>query len=159
MEKEQGDLAAPKEAIVAEAGGKVTRNPLVHLKDLKWVVEDRLDEIEEVWETDYPISMTMIQAKIDDLDRAWIEFDTQHDRLSVISGRGRLFGLQAYHAELEPWYWGHISEAKEVLKEEQAKEAALKEDLAKEATLKEEQVRKAVLEKVVVVGGSIAAFE
>ena len=93
MEEEQGDLAALKEAIEAEAGVKATKNPLAHLRDLKDRVDVQLNEIEKMLETNYPISTSVLQAKIDDLDRAWIEFDTQHNRLSIISGRGRLLGL------------------------------------------------------------------
>ena len=52
-------------------------------------------------ETNDPIPTSVLQEKIDDLDRASSEFDTQHDRLCVISGRGQLLGLQAYHADLE----------------------------------------------------------
>ena len=51
-------------------------------------------------ESNNPISMSELQAMIGDLDRAWFEFDSQHDRLCVISGRGWLLGLQAYHADL-----------------------------------------------------------
>ena len=100
-------------------------NPLVSLRDLKDKVEVRLSEIRKTL-ANYPISASMLQAKINDLDRAWIEFDTQHDRLSIISGRGRLLGLQAYHAALKRWYWAHIDKAEDALKEERAKKAALK---------------------------------
>ena len=120
---------------------------------------DRINKLEPMLERNYPISTPVLLAKIDDLNRAWSEFVTQHDRLSVISGRGRLLGLQAYRTELEYWYGDCTEEAKEVLSEEQAKESAPKEDLVNEAALKEEQTMRAVLDNVVMVGGRIAAFE
>ena len=73
-----------------------------------------------------PISTSMLQMAIDNLERAWSEFKTQHHRLCIIAGRGQLQGLQAYHATLLHHYWVHIGKAEDTLEEEQAKEAALK---------------------------------
>ena len=119
-----------------ERGGQC--NPLVSLSDLKDKVEVRFTEIEKTL-ANYPISTSMLQAKIDDLDRAWFEFETRHHWLSIISGRGRLQGLQAYHAALKRRYWAHIDKAEDALEEEQAKETALK--------------------KLVIYGQKIAAWE
>ena len=73
-----------------------------------------------------PISTSMLQTAIDNLERAWSEFKTQHHRLCIIARRGRLQGLQAYHAALQRHYWVHIDKAEDALEEEQAKEAVLK---------------------------------
>ena len=70
--------------------------------------------------------MPVLQAKIDDVDTAWIKFDTHHSWLSSISGRGRLLGLQASHAALKHWFLAHIDNAEAALKEELDKKAALK---------------------------------
>ena len=73
-----------------------------------------------------PISTSTLQTRIENLERAWTEFKAQYDRLRTIAGRGRLQGLQAYHATLQSHCWVHIDKAEDALEEEQAKEAALK---------------------------------
>ena len=107
-------------------------NPLISLRDCKVEVEFRLNEIRKTL-ANKPISTSMLEAKIDDADIAWIGFCTHHRWLSSIAGRGRLLGLTAHHSALKRWFLAHINYADAVLKEEQAK--------------------KAVLDKVVMVGG------
>ena len=106
-----------------ERGGQC--NPLVFLRDLKDKVEVGIAQMEKTLATN-PISTSMLQTRIDNLERAWSEFKTQYHRLHIIAGRGRLQGLQAYHATLQRHYWVHIEKAEDALEEEQAKEAALK---------------------------------
>ena len=77
----------------AEAGAKATRNPLAQLRDLGYRVVDLINKIEPMSERKDPISTPVLLEKIDDLNQAWGELVTQHDRLCVISGRGRLQGL------------------------------------------------------------------
>ena len=113
-------------------------NPLVFLRGLKDNVEVRFAHMEKTLATN-PISMYTLQMRIENLERAWTEFKAQYDRLRTIAGRGRLQGLQAYHATLQRHYWVHIEKAEDTLEEEQAKEAALK--------------------KVVIYGQKIAAWE
>ena len=113
-------------------------NPLMSLRDCKVEVEFRLNEIRKTL-ANKPISTSVLEAKIDDADIAWIRFCTHHRWLSSIAGRGWLLGLKVYHSALKRWFLAHINYADAVLKEEQAK--------------------KAVLDKVVMVGGRIAAFE
>ena len=178
---EQAEEARLREAIEAEANVKAMKNPLVSLIDLKGKVDVRLSEIRKTL-ANHPISTAMLTTRIDDLDWAWIEFNDQHNRVSVVSGRGCLQGLQAYHAALKSRYVADVDIAYATLREEQAKrkpaleeeleiEAALKEDQEMKAArtiqlawrrcsaLKEEHVQKAVLEKVVMVGQRILACE
>ena len=136
-EEEQVEPAAVETVLnEAEAGVKATRNPLAQLRDLGNRVVDLINKIDLRLGTNKPISMPVLLAKVDNLNRAWSKFVTQHDRLCVISRRGRLLGLQAYYADLEYWYRDCIEEAKE-------------------AALKEEQTMRAVLDKVVMVGGGL----
>ena len=93
-EEEQVEPAAVATVLnEAEAGVKATRNPLAQLMDLKVRVADRLNEMEKTLESNNPLSTTEMRAMINDLDDAWFEFVDQYDRLLIISGRGRLFGL------------------------------------------------------------------
>ena len=93
-EEEQVEPAAVETVLnEAEAGVKATRNPLAQLMDLKVRVADRLNEMEKTLESNNPLSTTEMRAMINDLDDAWFEFVDQYDRLLIISGRGRLFGL------------------------------------------------------------------
>ena len=68
----------------------------------------------------------MLQTRIDNLERAWSEFKAQYHRLRIIARRGRLLGLQAYHATLQRCCVEVHACAEDTLEEEQAKEAALK---------------------------------
>ena len=76
--------------------------------------------------TTNPISRSMLQTRINNLDRVWFEFKAQYLQLLIIARKGRLQGLRAYHDTLQRIYWEHIKKAEDTLKEEQAKEAALK---------------------------------
>ena len=123
-----------------ERGGQC--NPLVFLRDLKDKVEVRIARLEKTLTTN-PISMSTLQTSIDNLERAWSEFKTQHHRLSIIAGRGRLQGLQAYHAALQRHYLEVHAHAEAALKEaikaahEKANDAKAAEKAAKkEATRK-----------------------
>ena len=84
--------------------------------------------MEKTLESNNPLSTTEMRARINDLNDAWFKFVDQYDRLLIISGRGRLFGLRAYYTDLIEWYFGYRSGWLRILEMEQAKEAALTED-------------------------------
>ena len=55
----------------AEADVKAKKSPLASLIDLKGKVEAQVTEVEKML-ANHPISTSVLQAKLDDLDRAWI---------------------------------------------------------------------------------------
>ena len=93
----------------AEAGAKASRSPLAQLMYLKGRVADQLNKMEKTLESGNPISTTEMRARIKDLDDAWFKFLDQHNKLHIISRRGRLFGLEAYYSDLSMWWLGHSS--------------------------------------------------
>ena len=60
-------------------------NPLVFLRGLKDKVEVRIAQMEKTLATN-PISTSMLQTRIENLERAWTEFKAQYDRLRTIAG-------------------------------------------------------------------------
>ena len=146
-----------------ERGGQC--NPLVFLRDLKDKVEVRITWMEKTLATN-PISTSMLQTRINNIERAWSEFKTQYHRLHFIAGRGWLQGLQAYHATFQRRYLEVHARAKAALKEaiktayEKANKAKTEQkNSVKKPSIEEEQAKEAVLKKVVMYGQKIAAWE
>ena len=83
---------------------KALGNPLVLLRHLKVRMMQHIHVIKGKLESDNPISTTEMRVSIRYLDNAWSKFLDQYDNLSQISGRGRLFGLEACYSDLHKWY-------------------------------------------------------
>ena len=130
----------------AEAGAKASRSPLAQLMHLKGGVADQLNEMDEILVSGRPISATKMQAKVQDFDDAWSKFTVQHDKLRKISGRGRLFGLEACYSDISRWWLGHSSFWHRVLKVMEDKEAAMMKDqeVKKEKPPKKNLLREAI---------------
>ena len=100
---------APNVPNKAEVGNKALKSPLAQLMHLKGRVSVQLHGMEKILESGKPISTTEMEARIQDFDDAWSKFTVQHDKLRKISGRGRLFGLEACFSDLSRWWLGHSS--------------------------------------------------
>ena len=100
---------------------KALGNPLVLLRHLKVRVMQIIHTMKGKLESDTPISITEMQVDIECLDDAWDKFLDQEDLVSQISGRGRLFGLEACYTELHQQYWGYERGWQRILEEEQDK--------------------------------------
>ena len=100
---------------------KALINPLALLKHLKVRVMGHINVMKEKLESGDPISTTEMRVSIKYLDDAWIKFLGQYDKLCKVSGRGRLFGLEACYSELYKWYWGFYMGWQRIFEEEQAK--------------------------------------
>ena len=89
--------------------------------------------------------MSTLEMRINNLESAWFKFKTQHHRLHIIAGRGRLQGLQAYHATLQRCCLEVRARAEDALNEEAIKAAHEKANNAKaaEKAAKKEATRKA----------------
>ena len=120
---------APNVLNKADVGDKAMRSPLAQLMHLKGRVADQLHEMEKRLESSKPISATEMQARVQDFDDAWSKFTVQHDKLRKISGRGRLFGLEACYSDISRWWLGHSSYWHKVLKVMQDKEAVFDQEV------------------------------
>ena len=64
-------------------------NDLIFPAVLKDKVEYLFAQMEDTLATN-PTSTSALQRKIKNLEKAWIEFEAQYDRLRTIAGQGRL---------------------------------------------------------------------
>ena len=118
---------------------KALRNPLALLMHLKVRVMGQINVMKMRFESGNPISTTEMRVWIKYLDDAWFKFLCQYDKLRKVSGRGRLFGLEACYSDLYKWYWGFNTGWQRILEEEQAKpKPDYVDKLALEAAIREQ---------------------